>query len=103
MFYQVKARLDEELKQQFEEALFNRKMSQQAAIVEAIQHWMGIEARPVEKPQYSRELQLLIEQMQLFVSTASEEDVRLLKSMLAAQTQLAKAKQKIWAKQGLGS
>lgn len=79
----------------------DRKSSVQDAIVEGLTLWMGMELQPEKPPQYSREQQLLIDQLMVFVSTAAEEDVRLLKSMLAAQSQLVKAKEKIWAKQGL--
>lgn len=99
---EIRARVSEEFHKQLEEAIYRKRSTQQAAIVEALSIWMDA---PVQEPKpqalYSKDQQLLMDQLLIFVETAAAEDVRHLKSMLAAQAQLVKAKEKIWAKQGL--
>lgn len=100
----VRARVSEEFHALLEEAIHQKRSSQQAAVVEALTQWMGAPTPELPKQiesRFSKEQQTLIDQLLLFVDTASPEDVRYLKAMLAAQTQLVKAKEKIWAKQGL--
>ncbi len=98
----VKARVTPEFFEQMHAVINSRNSSVQEAIVEGLQLWMGKEPPKKEEPRYSREQQMLIDQLFLFLDQAAAEDVRLLKSMLAANAQLIKAKEKIWAKQGLG-
>lgn len=94
---EIKARISEDFHAQLEEAIYRKRSSQQAAIVEALTVWMDA---PVQEPKakpgptYSREQQTLIDQLVYFLETAAEDDVRVLKAMLAANMQMAKNRQK---------